>query len=216
MFGLSRLSAFHVILSMIIMSVILIGMAIRFYPDRLQFRDPISYAGQAKAANGLPNWRSEIIYGADMAVDGCLMLVLAAHYRQRKDRPQNARRAWFSLLGCAGFFVTSVSPNDTRHIFHVIASTITITALWLLATNHICEVRHALKAFRYFALQAILQIPVFGYAITYYSDMYWWSPIWQKYAIATLVICLLYITKFCQSVNISPASPPSAPGRNPA
>lgn len=173
------------------MNVVLVVLAIHFYPGRLLLDDPISYLGQVKSANGLSNTISSKLYGTDMAVSGCFMFILAVYY-SKKNNPKNIFRTFVSLLGGIGFLIASVSPNDSRHEFHVLGSSFIVASLWLLATGHVYNLRNKLDSSKYLVLQLILQLPVFTYAITYFLNIDFWPSILQKFAITGLIITLLY------------------------
>jgi len=88
-----------------------------------------------------------------------------------------------------GFIIAGFSPDDTRHIFHVIGSALFVATLWIITTNYLFKLRDTLGRRQYLILQITLQVPIFTYAITYFSDMPIQSLI-QKFTMIGIIILL--------------------------
>lgn len=187
---------FNYFLLLFIINVILIGLAIYFYRSHFLFWIyPYSYAGMERTfETNLPNTTSMYLYAAAMLLSGLIMLVLANSYRHIKNH-KNGYLSLLFLVAGIGFIIAGLSPDDTRHLYHVIGSALFVAMFWIIATTCLYKIRNHLGYRQYLLLQLILQVPVLAYAATYFLNFDIQSTI-QKFAFFTLPFVLLYATRF--------------------
>ncbi|MEI7792500.1 MAG: hypothetical protein WCI57_03400 [Candidatus Berkelbacteria bacterium] len=186
-------SFFKLFLSLILINIVLLTVVMKLYNGDFDgVVNPFSAAGDYRTLAGLPNTLSMYLYSLDMAVNGLILLVFAyKFYKKNGDSAGIVKPLLCVLAGC-GFLIAGASPDDIRHPFHVLGSSMAIASLWIIATNYIYEIRKKIKPAAYFLMQGILQIPILAYAATYFLGVDPLSYILQKYALAGLCIALLY------------------------
>ena len=186
----SKLSPYNCIWLLFIVNIIFIGLAIYFYNGHFLFWEyPLSYAGMVKTYDGAPNIIASRIYSVGMILSGLIAWALANNLDRRKIKSKGAsNRLLFYVCGL-GFIIAGFSPDDTRHIFHVIGSALFVATLWIITTNYLFKLRDTLGRRQYLILQITLQVPIFTYAITYFSDMPIQSLI-QKFTMIGIIILL--------------------------
>lgn len=186
-------SFFKLFLALIVINVILLTLAIKLYNgDFNGVINPFSAAGDYWTLAGEKNTLSMYLYSLDMVINGIVLLVFAyKFYKQNGDSAGITKPLLCVLAGC-GFIISGLAPDDIRHSFHVLGSSMAIASLWAIATNYIYQSRKRLSPAAYYLLQAVLQVPILAYAATYFSGIDPLSYIIQKYALAGLCIGLLY------------------------
>ncbi|MGA2666627.1 MAG: hypothetical protein ABSE91_00875 [Patescibacteria group bacterium] len=190
---LINVSAFNYLATLLAVNIILLSLAIFFYTGNFRLGYyPLSYIGAYKTeVGGLNNVVSSRIYSIDMALSGLIMLTLSYSLWQKKIKKNWLETMFYTLAGL-GFLIASFSPDDTRHTFHVIGSALIFAMLWLIGTKYLLELKNNFGRKKYFALQIILQVPIFTYAATYFLQIDPAAAYIQKIAIFGLIFVLLY------------------------
>lgn len=196
-------STYYLLWALCITNVLLIGLAIILYNGNfLLWQYPFSFAGTVNTVAGLPNAVSSHIYQLDMAISGLIMFAAAKSF-------SNENESYFKvLLGtlCGiGFFIASLSPDDTRHAFHVIGSGLVVASLWILTIANLFKLKTKLSAKRYYLFQSLSQIPLYAYAITYFLNIDPLSAVLQKFALLGVGSSLLYSANWINSYTQSKA-----------
>lgn len=177
-------------LGLFAINIVFITLAILFYNgiyDNLNY--PFSFAGDYQTVGGQSNCLSMYIYGIGMALSGVLMLYATSILKKSKA---STLKTLFGLICGIGFLIASLNPDDIRHSFHVLGSAMFIASLWILATSYIVEIRKDIKPMNYYLLQAVLHVPIFVYAGTYFLNIDPLSYILQKFALLGLGFTLIY------------------------
>jgi len=181
---------FHSFLLLFAANIILVSIAIFLYNGNFDgLKYPYSYAGDYRTVDGSLNTFSMYVYSLDMAISGLIMLFLAAHALLAK---RAATKFLLYLMAGFGFLIASISPDDIRHSSHVLGSALAIASLWIISTYSVFEIRTQVQPIKFASLQAIIQIPIFAYAGTYFLNIDPLSYILQKFALLGLCISLLY------------------------
>ncbi len=189
-------SVFDLVLSLFVVNFILIGLAIFFYNGHFQiWQYPFSFSGQVRTEDGLVNLLSSRIYATDMFVSGLIMAKVAVILYKKASPPEQIFRTLIAAVCAGGFLIASFNPNDTKHAFHVLGSALIVASVWIMTTNYLYEVKEKMKPWQYYGLQALLQLPIFAYAATYFLNLDPISSILQKFALASLCILFLYTLK---------------------
>ena len=192
-------SNFFVVLFVI--NIIFIYLGIYFYKGTFLFwQYPFSDIGATKAIGGIENYKASLIYTIDMILSGLIMLGLTYHY-YKKIHKRNLLITVLCFLCGGGFIIAGLSPDDIRPNIHVLGSALAITALWILATNYLFEIKKQLKPKVYYLLQSVLQIPIFAYAFAYFSGTKPADGILQKFTLAGMSFVLIYATSYYQKFN---------------
>lgn len=190
----SRQLNFYFFLSLAAIDFLFIGAAIHFYAERFHFWIyPFSYAGMISTFEfGFNNPLSRALYGTGMFLSGLLMLALA--FYRRRTNPNRRNSFLLSLVTGAGFLIASFSPDDVSHSSHVIGSALVVATLWITATSYLLKLRPAISLRKYLILQAVLQLPIFACAITFFLNLGLVPNVLQKPALLALLFTLLYAT----------------------
>jgi hypothetical protein len=193
-------SIFDYFLLLLIINLALITLALIFYGDKFNYLYyPFSYLGAQKTFNlsinnfsDINNTASSIIYSIDMFVSGLLTFTL--FYKFYSTHLEKLQSLLFFVAGL-GFIIAGFSPDDARHNFHVLGSALFVACLWILASNYLLMLGKNISRAKFYLLEALLQIPIFGYATAYFLNMDPYSEILQKIALVSLFFIFLYSTK---------------------
>ncbi len=182
---------FFFFLGIITINAISIALAVHFYPEKFKLDYPLSYASMTQSfALGLPNRRSEIIYAVGMFLSGLIMAGFTIY--RTKNNESGLNGVLLPAVCAFGFFVAAFSPNDIKHTTHVLGSALFVATFWIMATSYLFSLRKSWPNWKYWMLQAILQIPIFAYAIAYFLDLGLVPNYLQKPAFLVLLLVLLY------------------------
>jgi hypothetical protein len=186
---------FFIFTTLAVVDLVLVAAAILFYRgDFLFWPYPLSYAGMKFTLDGVGNSPATYIYSLAMLLSALIMLLAYRYYTKERDKISTI----LSLFASLGFLIAAFSPDDIRHTFHVIGSSMFVASLWLIATIHIARLKSRLSRQQYYTLMGFLQIPVFAYAITYFAFLDAISAPLQKFAflgLFTVLILVSYINK---------------------
>jgi hypothetical membrane protein len=191
---------------MLLLDIVLMFMAGLLYSGRFQFWNyPLSYLGAYYARNGAVNSRSFLLYDTSMIINGILMLLVSYCFYFNKYLKRRMFKAVISFI-CGLGFIIAISPDDLAHPYHVLGSSLAVAGLWILSMTLLSDIKSDLKKYEFYLLQAILQIPIFTYAATYFLNLSYSSFV-QKIAVLGLVVTLIASTKVSSKDSLKSMKP---------
>lgn len=194
---IAKLSAFDFFVALILINAVFIFFGLIFYNGNFIFwLYPFSYLSAVRTIVGLPNHVSSIIYSFEMFFSSLIMFCLFYNFYKNKFKENNLFILIFTFFCACGFLVATFSPDDTRQYFHILGSSLVVFSLWLITTKYLLNLKSKLGQKKYYLWQAVLQIPIFAYGLTYLFRIEPTATVLQKFAFLGLGLALLYATYF--------------------
>ncbi len=177
-------------LSLVAINAIFIFLSIISYGEKFIFWEyAFSRLGATTTISGLSNY-SFYFYDLGAILNGLVLLFLAHEFKQIRNKKYRFYRLLVSISAVGAFI--SITPHNLLDLIHMLGSGLMIGCLWLLITLFLFELKPRLKKYRFYFYQAILQIPILIYTLTFFSAL----PIrdfYQKFAVIALFISLIII-----------------------
>ncbi|HDP68871.1 MAG TPA: hypothetical protein ENN20_10305 [Candidatus Marinimicrobia bacterium] len=144
--------------------------------------------GSTTTPQGEPNLISCLIFVAGFMICGMVLVRISRLFNQARQIRHHRAKSQLCLLGSIGCFIF-VFPHNINNDIHMIGAAMFVAALWALGTLILIESYNQLNKEQVLLLQAVLQITVLSYAITYFADLPV-KNIAQKFATFGLLIVL--------------------------
>ncbi|MGC9363214.1 MAG: hypothetical protein ACP5FZ_01455 [Fidelibacterota bacterium] len=144
--------------------------------------------GSTITPEGEANLFSCLIFVTGILICGVVLFRTGKLFDQAGQIWHHRTKSRLCLLGSTGCFIF-IFPHNINNDIHMIGAAMFVAALWALGTLILIESYNQTKKEQVLLLQAVLQITVLSYAITYFADLPV-KNIAQKFATFGLLIVL--------------------------
>jgi len=174
-----------------------------FYGNRFNFwNDAFSYFGSTVTPTGHSNTTSMLIFISGLGMSSIICFKISHGFRYLQNVPHARLKYYLFRITGTGYLIMMM-PCDIQNGIHSVGSALVFGTLWFLTLLLLIETKYALKPFRYYLFQLMLQGTILPYAYAYFTGALA-KQVFQKFAVIGLILTMSFAVKFSCNLYTAP------------